>query len=432
MFESHRDMFHSVHDLLKSSEYYVPLGDHTTLQKSWYNDQVAYIQTLSQDVPLKPHHKKQAYRVLDLITDAYSLFLKEALNPAWQRMSLDERMAFVEKIKLRPQIPQRSKEWYLQFSTVLTASEFPTLFGSQRQRAALVEAKAFPPSPDQVVLRPLAVPTECLIPTGWGIRFEPVVKQILEHKDGSKIYEPGRITHRYHGMLAASPDGLIETSSHKHQVGRLLEIKCPWTRTIGHEIPLDYWIQMQIQMEVVDGDECEYVEVDIVSARPGQTEPVDLSGCSLKGILVVAERIREEGAEATCSEYQYIYGNIGDETPPKVPEGWCHVETVPWGFRGWHRKIVQRDRTWFQSTLPWQEAFWADVERRRRGESLAVPLTPKVTKIKPCLIVDDLSEETQGPEDASRISHGSEQIAEPVSEPHNAICTVVENTRSDG
>lgn len=414
MFHLHHDMFQSVHDLLGSSEYYVPLGDHSTLQKSWYSEHAWHLDTLCQQAPIHAHHKKRAYRVLDLMTDAYSLFLKEALNPQWQRMSLEDRKAFVAAIKELPQIPQRSREWYEHFATVLTASEFATLFASQRQRAALVQAKAFPPPPDQTPLRPTAVPTEMLTPTGWGIRFEPVVKQILEYKDGSVIYEPGRITHRHHGKLAASPDGVIEKSPHKHQIGRLVEIKCVWTRTIGGETPLDYWIQMQIQMEVVDGDECEYVEVEIVSARPGLSVPVDLSGCSLRGLIAVAQD--------TNGEYKYVYGKIGDTENPVVPDGWTTVEIVPWGFRKWHRKIVQRDRAWFQATLPWQEAFWADVERVRCGEPMAVPVEPIKPRTKRCLITDDSS--ASGGEKAKEAGQGlvpaAEDSVEPASETHDA------------
>ena len=137
---------------------------------------------------------------------------------------------------------------------------------------------------------------------------------------------------------------------------------------------------MQIQMEVTDIDECEYVEVEILSGRPKTT--VDLSGCSFKGQLYLIKQIVEEDAPF---EYKYMYGEVGSTTIPSVPEGYELQETIPWGLKKMHRKIVHRDRAWFESTKSWQNAFWADVERVKQGEEL--PQTPRKQKV--CLIQDD-------------------------------------------
>jgi hypothetical protein len=52
-----------------------------------------------------------------------------------------------------------------------------------------------------------------------------------------------------------------------------------------------------------------------------------------------------------------------------------------------HRKIVHRDRAWFESTKVWQDSFWTDVEKVKQGEEL--PKTPSKQKQKACLIMDD-------------------------------------------
>ena len=137
---------------------------------------------------------------------------------------------------------------------------------------------------------------------------------------------------------------------------------------------------MQIQMEVTDIDECEYVEVDIVSARP-KVEVVDLSGCSMKGTMYLLKQIVDEDAPF---EYKYVYGDIGSTQIPSV-DGYETQECIAWGLKRMHRKVVHRDRAWFESTKPWQDAFWVDVDRVKKGEEL--PQTPK--KQKTCLIMDD-------------------------------------------
>jgi putative phage-type endonuclease len=380
MMNSHHDMFHPVIDTLKSTSGFIPLGDHTFFQNAWLTEnQSIFLQSLTEaNFTIPKSLNKKAERVLSLVTDAYDMFLKEALNPGWHKKTVEERYALVESIKRRPQIEQRTEEWYANFSKVLTASEFSNLFSSPKKWSDFVMAKARPSRDERP--RRLAQPTDEMTAIAWGIRFEPVVKQILEAKDKCRIYESGRLQHPTNPFLAASPDGIIESSTHPRQVGRLVEIKCPYSRAIGGEIPFEYWIQMQIQMEVTDIDECEYVEVEILSERPKDT--VDLSGCSFKGQLYLIKQIVEEDAPF---EYKYMYGEIGSTVVPSVPEGYELQETIPWGLKKMHRKIVHRDRAWFESTKSWQNAFWADVERVKQGEEL--PQTPRKQKV--CLIQDD-------------------------------------------
>jgi len=383
MMNSHHDMFHPVIDTLKSTSGFIPLGDHTFFQNAWLTEnQSIFLQSLTEaNFTIPKTLNKKAERVLSLVTDAYDMFLKEALNPGWHKKTVEERYVLVESIKRRPQIEQRTEEWYANFSKVLTASEFSNLFSSPKKWSDFVMAKARPSRDERP--RRLAQPTDEMTAIAWGIRFEPVVKQILEAKDKCRIYESGRLQHPTNPFLAASPDGIIESSAHPRQVGRLVEIKCPYSRAIGGEIPFEYWIQMQIQMEVTDIDECEYVEVEILSERPKAT--VDLSGCSFKGQLYLLKQIVEEDAPF---EYKYMYGDIGSTVVPPVPEGYELQETIPWGLKKMHRKIVHRDRAWFESTKSWQNAFWADVERVKQGETLSRdPQTPRKQKV--CLIQDD-------------------------------------------
>ena len=136
-------------------------------------------------------------------------------------------------------------------------------------------------------------------------------------------------------------------------------------------------------MEVTGIDECDYVEVEITSGRPNALV-VDLSGCSFKGQLYL---LKQKVEEDEPFEYKYLYGNIGSVEVPSIPEGYELQETIPWGLKKIHRKIVHRDRAWFESTKAWQEAFWADVEKVKQGEEL--PKVSSKSRQKACLIMDD-------------------------------------------
>ena len=383
MFQSHQEMLKPVLDTLSSTESFLPLGDHSYLQKTWTEENATMLHTTLREVTDKPDAFEKAERILDLASDAYSLFLKEAGNPAWQKMTVSQRKAKIAHLKTVPQIEQRTDAWYEHYGKVLTASEFSTLFGSIKARRSLILSKAFPKKDERGFNR-LACLTDDMNAMFWGIRFEPVIKQIMEQKYNCKIYEAGRITHMENGMLAASPDGILEESPDPSVIGRLIEIKCPYSRVIGGEIPYEYWVQMQIQMEVCDLDECEYLEAEILSRKANQ-EPVDLSGCTMKGNIYLIKQDVEEGQPF---HYKYLYGDLSSDTCPEVPKGYILAETIPWGLKRWHRKIVSRDRGWYASTVIWQDAFWSDVQLARAGKPYSVKEMDETVKKDICLISD--------------------------------------------
>ena len=382
MIHAHHAMLSPVLDIVKSTETYMPNGNHSMFQKLWKEEAEAALHESLTVAESSEKEREQAEELLHLVSEALSIFTREASNLNWHHLSLEQKQAKVKAIQEAPQIPQRSEEWYRHFGKVLTASEFSALFTNTKRRRDLVVSKTNP-IVDSANTYQHACPTEALSALGWGIRFEPVVKQLIEHRDKCKIFEPGRLHHPTNTHLAASPDGIIESSLYPEQVGRLVEIKCPYSRNIGGEIPSEYWIQMQIQMEVTDIDECEYVEVELVSKRAKQEAPLDLSGTTYQGTVYLLKKQVKEGE---AFDYKYVYGDIDSQDIPAFPEGYECVETIPWGLKRWHRKIVSRDRVWYESTKSWQEAFWRDVEAIKQGQDIAQPL-PKKQDV--CLITDD-------------------------------------------
>jgi hypothetical protein len=327
-------------------------------------------------------------------------------NPFTQSTAQDDTWKWLLTTK---QIEQRTDEWYSETKNLITASEIAAIWKGPRSRAALVIAKApvsappaaasasSAPDPEDPVFVPqrnLAVRRENTGPMDWGVRYEPVVKQILEDSLGAKIQDLGRIRHREVSRVAASPDGLfVECNKEPALVGTLVEIKCPPTRVINDKIPFDYWCQMQLQMEVCGRPSCEFVEAKFrefgQDEKPSDSAPASPSA-SAKGWIVL------EGNSDTM-ETRYVYSSTEPFESPKNPEAeegpWVFMEKYQWELVHMRRITVPKDTAWFQSIQPDLAAFWADVEAARKGEW--VPPSPRPSKKKKeaeegrCAIVEE-------------------------------------------
>ena len=243
------------------------------------------------------------------------------------------------------QMPQRTDEWYLQKARLLTASEISAVWKSVKARNALILSKV---NPQSITSKRLACLKGETSPMDWGVRYEPIVKEILESTMGCKIQDLGRIYHRTIQGLAASPDGLI-TEGPAEYVGSLVEIKCPTSRPITEDIPFDYWCQMQIQMEVCDIPRCEYVEVKLEQA----TERAYANPGGWVTLYV--------NKETDDMRYEYHSGK-----EPEHPE-WVAIETYPWILKQIRRSTVLRDTEWFRISKDDITRFWVDVEAVKAG-----------------------------------------------------------------
>ena len=284
------------------------------------------------------------------------------------------------------QVEQRTGEWYSETKNLITASEIASLWKGGRTRGTMVMSKvpnAFAP----VVNKQGALRREHTGPMDWGVRYEPVVKQILEETLGAKIQELGRIRHRSVARIAASPDGLFtECIKEPELVGTLVEIKCPPSRVINDKIPFDYWCQMQLQMEVCGRPSCEFVEVKFKELAEGEVPSEGPNGW-----------ITLEGNTETM-ELRYLYSGLGAETPVPVSEGdWVLVEAYQWEAVKVRRVTVKKDDAWFPGIQGDLEAFWKDVAAARVGEWKLPDAKPRAKVASGCAIVDSGSDKEAFP-----------------------------------
>ena len=93
----------------------------------------------------------------------------------------------------------------------------------------------------------------------WGQKYEHLSVKFYEYTYNTTIEDFGCIQHDNYTFLGASPDGInIDPNSKRY--GRMLEIKNIVNREIDGIPKKEYWIQMQLQMEVCNLNECDFLE----------------------------------------------------------------------------------------------------------------------------------------------------------------------------
>ena len=277
-------------------------------------------------------------------------------------------------LKSRHQTEQRSAAWYAQAATILTASELGTLFGSPKARSSLILSKV---NPVKRPLQPVAVTSQAMSAFDWGIRFEPVVKQIYNHKYSTTIHELGRLISEVDDRCSASPDGLVESDPLHIRTGRLIEIKCPVTRIPDGKVPKDYYNQIQLQLQVTGLKACDFVEAVFTSPYSSPLKREPLVSPEFRGEIVLLE-------DSTGTQrYEY--------SPVNCTSDWLTtsdliVERVPWTLHKWHEQVVMASATWWPSIKPAVDAFWRDVTKAKSDPEYLASLIPKKVDSETCLI----------------------------------------------
>ena len=291
----------------------------------------------------------------------------------------------IQNLNERTNTQQRTPAWYEEHKNRITASEIGDLFESPSAFQALVRSKIIPQ--DRPIHSP-AVPSDGMSPFDWGIRFEPVVKQIYTYLYGAEIEELGRIQHSVDSRVAASPDGVIKSANREYAefVGNLIEIKCPVTRKPDGRISNKYYHQMQLQMEVTGLNVCQFAEFTFLSKYKGNWEDSvreeqwlqAVRDGALHGYIFLVEQQTNEICELPESSeistpiqrisHRYEYGPVNNLSwTPRLDERQEHiVETIPWALVQKTQQIVAKDPQWWELAKLKVDAFWVAVESGRK------------------------------------------------------------------
>ncbi len=289
--------------------------------------------------------------------DLYSV-LPEAAD-AWFREHHAHLLSILAPVSVdalcsQHQTAQHCAEWYSQRRNRLTASEFSQIFDGRRKALMMKKVRT---DIDEIHSSTVGISQENgdMMATTWGHRFEPIVRRLYELENvGSTVCDTlGRFTHATIPWLSASPDGLIVSGPYQ---GRLVEIKAPKTREPGEFVPEDYYIQMQIQMEVTDMDSVEFLEATFCQRHVNALTPEDRDA-------ICAARWK---GEIRVRDWKYTYSEPTNTRISDLTVDESCTEHSVWWLTGYFPRTVLRNHDWWETVgKPHAEQFWSDVEIAR-------------------------------------------------------------------
>jgi putative phage-type endonuclease len=290
------------------------------------------------------------------------------------------------KLKNKPQPTQRTKEWYEHRHNLITASNAYKAFENESSRNQLIYEKCLPLK--EVSLQETTSPVNINTAMHWGQKYEPISVMIYEDKYKTKIGDFGCIQHETYRFLGASPDGInIDKTSPRY--GRMLEIKNPVSREIDGIPKKEYWIQMQLQMETCDLDECDFLETKFFEyenedAFNSDGDFSETENGDMKGVIMYFST--KEGTPIykykplhidTLEDFE-AWEEVQFAEQEKLANTW--IKNVYWKLEEISCILVLRNKKWFQDNIGEMEALWRIVEKERvNGYSHRVP----VKRVKP-------------------------------------------------
>ena len=292
--------------------------------------------------------------------------------------------AKIQKLRDIPQPVQRTQEWYQFRWNLITASNAYKAFGTQATINQLIYEKCQPlktNNDEDTEIKMVNTNT----PLHWGQKYEPLTVLIYEHEYKTKVEDFGCIQHPIYKFIGASPDGIIiEKDSSRY--GRMLEIKNVVSRDITGIPKKEYWVQMQLQMEVCDLDECDFLETKFTEYPDSQSYNDDLNEDNIKfdgnntcltkdgkqkGIIIYfhtkegnpfyiykpldlihSEQI-QEWEEETVALYQSVKYN------------YTFMKFIYWKIEVLSCVLVLRNKEWFKNSVVQLENVWKIIEKER-------------------------------------------------------------------
>ena len=191
-----------------------------------------------------------------------------------------------------------------------------------------------------------------------------------EYIHNTNVSEFGCIPHKKYSFLAASPDGIV-CDENSNIYGRMLEIKNVVSREITGIPKMEYWIQMQLQMEVCDLNECDFLETKFIEFD-SKEDYINDNISEYKGVIL----------HYTYNETPYyVYAPfmlnnlesenfknwlIKEEEKNKDKE---FIDYIYWKIEKISCILVLRNKFWFNHVINDIEYFWKVIEKERADNS---------------------------------------------------------------
>ena len=296
---------------------------------------------------------------------------------------VSEALAKIESYRGGDQ--QRTDEWYARRRGMITASiakavmniDYSTGKGIGVLREKIIQASR--PDESDRAERSFVPPSNPDAPTVRGIRYEPVIRQVYEHIHNVTVEEYDCVPHAQYPFIGASPDGIVTKGSTR---GRMVEIKCPQPASIhkdGNRVRPEYWSQMQLQMEVCNLVECDYVRV-VVREAPTIREIQQLIRTTKKEYTSMAlyPEMGKKDSAVIAAGTVWMDQNGEYHCSNPIERKFRHEDSVIQNHKGevlfvrhfvifakdWFTVTVGRNRDWFTSAfLPKAKLAWEEIQR---------------------------------------------------------------------
>lgn len=287
----------------------------------------------------------------------------------------------INDLRTIEQPAQKTTEWYEMRHNLITASNVHKLLVSESQRNSLIYEKC----------KPLTIEHNNYFANAnnsrqWGIIYEPLSIKIYEKLYQTTVEDFGCIQHPKYKCIGASPDG-INVDSTSGRFGRMIEVKNIVNREITGIPKEEHWIQMQIQMETCDLEECDFIETRFkefdTSAEFYHFESkMENHWNTWRGVYLCFLEKNDSSTSSSGSTYIPKFEYLPLEIPIEkgAVEEWIeetckkHVNsrtlytTHYWYLDELSCVLVKRNRMWFQAIVPKILETWKTiVEERETG-----------------------------------------------------------------
>jgi putative phage-type endonuclease len=293
---------------------------------------------------------------------------------------LTENIIQIDKIKNMKQPEQKSEEWYKFRKNHITGSNAWKIFTTESAYNQLMYEKLLPD-----INSKNSQSLDDDTPFNWGHKYEPISIKLYEYYNDVIVEEFGCIQHESIEYLAASPDGIVTS---KKNNGRMLEIKNPISRDITKIPKMDYYVQMQIQMEVCNLPDCDFVETKFIQYDKYNDFKNDKYKIE-KGMIIL---ILSKKDNKLIYEYSNLFKNNETELDiftnniynkynfiENLLETDDHkwIKNVYWKLDIYSCIYVPRNKKWFNSIKDKLDIFWNNVEKERNEEESYKKFSPK-------------------------------------------------------
>jgi len=331
---------------------------------------------------------------------------------------LVDHVHYIEKL---PQPEQRTKEWFDMRKNMITASCAAQAINENPYRNQ---------SSDYLILDKLGM-GEPFIDNKFvhhGKKYEEIATKIYENIYNVKVKEYGLIPHLPEPRISyvgASPDGIAShfklDNSFSDRIGRMLEIKCPYSRTIKTEGDIDggicphyYWCQVQQQLECCDLDYCDFWQCNLkeykdreiwltdttpTKSTEEQNQLINIPKNCQKGCIIQllpkkkinefclfdAKYIYPPDINMDLYEYDQWIINTISELYGKyyyLIKNYVFDRVLYWKLENSHNLVIPRDKEWFKKVQPQFENIWKKIVYLRKNPKEALKFKEELVNKK--------------------------------------------------